>query len=118
MKQNKTNKFFGIVSVTVIISLLAAAAWIYQNVDQTPRVKAVVVEEMPSYALADLDNITLADNSMDLNIKPIEMELGLETLNDFDIAQLEQGQVPEPATVSMLVIGGLGLLARRRKNRK
>lgn len=113
MKRNKKQiTKVGIISIAAVLGLLATSIALYAAGDnQTIRVETYQVAAAPTYAV-DTDlldgNGTLAGTD--------EMELANLNLEVTDI-DMAQNEVPEPATMSMLGLGGLALL-RRRRNRK
>jgi hypothetical protein len=114
MKQNKTHLTkIGIISIAAILGLLAASIALYVgSPEKNVRIETQYAPQQASYAINNVDSLTIdeelvADASMDLAALDI-------TAGDMDLATQE---VPEPASMGLLGIGGLALL-RRRRNRK
>ncbi|NBB94737.1 MAG: PEP-CTERM sorting domain-containing protein [Planctomycetes bacterium] len=97
----------GFVGLMVLISIGLYLA----GGDNAPRVESQSVPEGPTYDLSEYGDLSIADpEGVDLR------ELDPEFTNNFNVGEFDANQqVPEPASISLLAAGGLGILARRRR---
>lgn len=131
IKRNKTNatRLVVISSVAFVIMLFTAAVCIFANTGNDYSMAAEKMDFGPTYKLEDfksLDGMAMAKTDT------IEMYRTLGTENSMDLNGLEKSvlgpkidgingqdaQVPEPATITLLTLGGLAILRKGRKNRK
>ncbi len=116
MKQNKKQLTkIGVISIAAVLGLLAASIALYTgNPTKDVRVETQYAPQNVSYAINDAGVLTTHNNLLSDDATELaNLDLAAGDIN-MDLASQE---VPEPASMSLLGIGGLALL-RRRRNRK
>jgi hypothetical protein len=132
MRNKKKNAARMIVlsSVAVVISLFTAAICLYAAADTNPYVGMDKMNVGPTYQLEDLNAVEgVAMASADavelykgmgmkdsIDLKGLENSILKQATTDVD--SLNNAQVPEPATLTLLTLGGLAILRKSRKNKK
>jgi len=128
-KSKKNARMVVMFSAAVVISLFTAAVCIFANSDVNARVGMEKADFGPTYKLEEIhsvEGIAMAkadavglyrdmgtQDSIDLN--GLEDSLLKPTA---ELDGLNNAQVPEPATVTLLTLGGLALLRKSRRNKK
>lgn len=120
----KRNIILAVTASFVALMLLASVALFYAD-EADVRVESRSLQKTSSYSLDDIDLIEPADDPLGAtDADAIDMLITEDivvddvTLDAMNLNRDFQGeQVPEPASITLLSLGGLALL-RRRRNRK
>ncbi len=117
-------------SAAVVISLFAIAVCLFANGGATPCIQTQKMDFGPAYKLEDLDSV---DGMVMAKTDAVDLYKNIGTQNSIDLKGLDESllkgqvrgiegldetQVPEPATVTLLALGGLAMLRKRRGSRK
>ena len=107
------------ISLTTILSATLYFDYFETNVEAPVYVNGNLVSYVPTYPF------TVAPIPGSLSISAASLNTGANTIriesawvgewDDFAIGNIQLAVIPEPATLSLLVIGGLALLKRRRR---
>ena len=122
MKRTKTQKkqnLLLVVSLVAVGLFIAASFALMMAEGDSIAVNTHSIESQNSFTLEE-GNTGMADDLL----KPVSMlddQLGLDAIEEMDYDKLfaqTTEEVPEPATMSLLALGGAAMLRRRRRNRK
>ena len=122
MKRTKTQKkqnLLLVVSLVAVGLLVAASFALMMASDDSIAVNTRNIDSQNSFTLEE-GNTGMGDDLL----KPVSMlddQLGLDAIEEMDYDKLfaqTTEEVPEPATMSLLALGGAAMLRRRRRNRK
>lgn len=121
-KLTKTNKMLIAVSSGFICLMLAVSMVLYLGDTDAAKVESQNAQVGETYQLEDMELLNSSDAPMiplskfDADAFEAEvMALQVEVAG-LSEAQMTQ-EVPEPATLSLLLVGGLGLITRYRRRR-